>query len=127
MVGLPVSLPIVRQKAPLVRYPLKINNLGVRWVTGRVLAADGTPLAGATIRLLPDGSPVTTDYAGRWVLLLPNVLVHLEVSARGSETTYDLGPDPKPLPGTVGETKTMIDIVLADVGASPAGQSRPPS
>jgi hypothetical protein len=127
MVALPVSLPIVQQKAPLVRYPLKINDLGVRRAVGRVMAADGTPLPGATIRPSPDGAPVTTDRAGRWALSLPNVFVHLEVSARGSGTTYDLAPDPDLLPGTVGEVKTMIDIVLADVGASHAGHSRPPS
>jgi hypothetical protein len=126
MIALPVSLSIVRRKVPPVRYPLKVDDLGARRARGRVLAADGTPLAGAIVRLRPDGVAVTADHAGRWTLLLPNVLVHLEVSARGSETTYDLPPDPGLLPGAFGEEKTMIDIVLADVGASSAGHSRPP-
>jgi hypothetical protein len=126
MIALPVSLPIVRRKAPPVRYPLNVEHLGARRARGRVLAADGTPLAGARVRLRPDGVAVTADHAGRWALLLPNVLVHLEVSARGSETTYDLPPDPALLPGAIGDGKTMIDIVLPDVGASSAGHSRLP-
>src|SRR4051812_18732993 len=78
LVAVPVTLPIDRPKAPLVRHPLQVRDIGARQVRGRVLAADGTPLAGAQVRLLPDGSPVRTGYDGRWALQVPDTSVHLD-------------------------------------------------
>jgi hypothetical protein len=119
LVAVPVTLPIERRTAPPVRHPLQVRELGARPVGGRVLAADGTPLAGARVRLRPDGVAVTTGYDGRWALRVPNTLVHLDVSARGRETTYDL-PANSASPGPGAGERIDVDIVLSDVGVPPA-------
>jgi len=129
MINLAVTLPIVRRQAPPVRAPLNVHSNGIRHVAGRVLAADGTPLAGARIRLRPNGVPTHTGHDGRWKLSLPTLAVHLDVSARGVQARYTLAPLGESTADGRGTLNAVaqsdIDIVLAEVGADPAPEPFP--
>jgi hypothetical protein len=116
MVSIPVRLSIQREQAPPVRRPLDVRGGAIRRVHGRVLAADGTPLAGARLRAHPNGVPITTGHDGRWALSLPDVLVRLDVWARGAHLTYSVGPSSESAPD--GPPQGGIDIVLSAVGAT---------
>jgi hypothetical protein len=120
MISIPVTLPIQRQPAPPVRQPLEVRGSNLRHVSGRVLAADGTPLSGARVQVHPDGARTVTGYDGRWALTVPNVLVRLDVFAKRTHTSYDLAPDAERAEPTAASRTQSIDITLADVGASPA-------
>ncbi|GAA2095473.1 hypothetical protein GCM10009841_06610 [Microlunatus panaciterrae] len=123
MITVPVRLPLHRAVAPPVRRPLNLRGGGLRQVQGRVLAADGTPLSGAVIRLHPDGQPVTTTHNGRWTLSLPSGPVHLDVTAKGLSARHDLAEQS-------GADRQDVDIVIdvlgaADHQAEPADQDTP--
>jgi hypothetical protein len=116
MVSIPVTLAIPREQAPPVRRPLDVQGGAIRRVHGRVLAADGTPLAGARLRLHPNGVPTTTGHDGRWALSLPDVLVRLDVWARGASLSYSVPPSSESV--SDGSAQAGVDIVLAAIGAT---------
>lgn len=128
MINIAVTLSIVRRQAPLVRGPLDVQSGGIRHVAGRVLAADGTPLAGARIRWRPNGVPTVTGHDGRWKLSLPTLAVQLDVSARGVYARYTLarlGESTADGSGSNALAQSDIDIVLAEVGADSAPEPLP--
>ena len=63
-------------------------------IRGRVVATDGTPIAGAEVRHEWDGTTVTTDAAGRYELHVVPVDAFLQISAVGYRPRYP-GRDPR--------------------------------
>ncbi len=112
MVSVPLSREVPQLRPPLVRESLDVRSGGLRQVRGRVLAADGTPLSGARVRLRPDGRPTRTTYDGSWSLSLPTREVVLEVFARGTLSTHPLSPSTQQDPAG----SPPVDLVVTDLG-----------
>lgn len=117
MVTVPFALTVPRAVARPVRHPLQLDDVATRELTGRVLAADGTPLPGALVRLLPDGRFVRADHRGRWSLRATDRAARLEVLARRQRVLREVPAGPAAPP---------IDIELAGLGAAGPADDRPP-
>lgn len=108
VISVPLRKPLTRTTAPRVRETLVLHRTSLRRITGRVLAPNGTPLAGAVVRLHPHGRPATTDHAGRWLLTAPDTEVQINVAARGIRVQH-------PVPGPSELDAEDIDVVLTDL------------
>lgn len=109
MINISVQVPLVRHSAPPVGGPVKLINGELRRVQGRVLRANGRPVAGAQIRLRGWDSVMTTAYDGRWTLVVPNTAVQLDITASGVNHVYEVPGSPN----SAADAHCDIDIVLA--------------
>lgn len=108
----PVRRVRIRQRARLVRSPLRITPAHVRSIAGRIISDDGQPLSGARV-VRADGSAaaVVTDHRGRFRLSVATeseASLALSVVARGAKFTLSVIVPPVDSGGNLGDLAVSI-------------------
>lgn len=118
-----------RQPSP-VRHLLTVAGDGLRRVTGRAVAQDGTPLAGATVRVLPSGPAITAGYDGRFTVTVPaGTTARLRIHSHGQVIEHAVGgPTGRPArdPNRL-STESLGDIVVTGLGTDPSPSTDRPA
>lgn len=98
--------------APPVLEPLRLDSVPIRALNGRVVAANGVPLAAAVVSLEPTGPTVTSDHRGRFTVTsgTPSP-VRVTVLARGLRRSLTL---------PVADDGGLGDLVLEGLAATPS-------
>lgn len=105
LVDVPAQIARPRPSAPPVRHPLRLRQLDLRILAGRVVGPEWQPLAALRVELVGTPYATQTDHAGRFRLVGvphdpddPGRPVRVRLVGRGRTLTADLDPaDPDPV------------------------------
>ncbi len=128
--GLTHHRTVPRRQSSPVRHLLTVAGDGLRRVTGRVVAQDGTPLAGATVRVLPSGAAITAGYDGRFTVTVPaGTTGLLRIHSHGQIIEHTVGgPTGGPARGPSRPgTELLDDIVVTGLGTDPSPSTDRPA
>jgi len=99
LVDVPAQIARPQPPAPPVRHPLRLRQLGLRTLTGRVVGPERQPLAALRVELVGTPYATQTDHAGRFRLVgvphdpdEPGRPVRVRLVGRGRTLTADLDP-----------------------------------
>ncbi|WP_433124229.1 carboxypeptidase-like regulatory domain-containing protein [Micromonospora sp. CA-240977] len=98
LIDVPAQVTHPTPAAPPVRQPLRLRQLEVRTLTGRVVGPEDQPLAAMRVELAATGSATRTDTNGRFQLVgVPHDPEHpsptrLQLTGRGLVLTADVDP-----------------------------------